>query len=170
MNPENSQNRKEHSANEGSAVSAACFMADEGTSDHAFKAEGFTSCSEFLPVLDNHQTFSDSEGNIQTESPSCSACPLKDCPTRGMIEEKMAEILAAEESNPLSPAQMIAASGRVFVFPLICAVLGIYGMNALQIEKLSEEVSSVLGAAAGFFAGLVLVQFVLIFKRFSNGQ
>lgn len=169
MNLEKSQNCEDSSHPENGELPAEFSSINDDALTKTFSEENVAHCSRgaidsnrSLPLLSPK-----TDGN---EAFSCSVCPLKNCPTRGIMEEKLGEISAAEKACLLSPAQMVLASGFVFIFPLICAVAGIYGMNAIRIAEIPEDIRPVLGAIVGFFSGLLLVQSVLTFKRFWNGQ
>lgn len=105
---------------------------------------------------------------------SCSACPIRDCPTRGLVTPELQAALEAERDSTMTPGQMVASSTAVFLFPLICAVAGVFAWNESGIGSLSQEAGSVCGAVTGFLSGLLLVQLImkLIMKlmRFRNGQ
>ncbi len=89
---------------------------------------------------------------------SCVTCPVKECPTRGLAESQIVAVREAERGARLSPIQMIFWSATVFLFPLICAVIGICCWESISecvgIRWLPMEAGHVVGAFVGFVIGL----------------
>ncbi|MDO4628464.1 MAG: hypothetical protein Q4C70_04705 [Planctomycetia bacterium] len=94
---------------------------------------------------------------------SCATCPVKECPTRGLAESQIEAVLEAEQNARLSPVQMVFWSAMVFLFPLICAVVGIccwesVGGEVEGIKCLPREAGPVIGALVGFVTGLLVAR------------
>ncbi len=93
---------------------------------------------------------------------SCATCPVKECPTRGLAESQIEAVREAEQGAWLSPGQMVFWSAAVFLFPLICAVIGICCWESISesvgIKWLPTEAEPVVGAFVGFMTGLVVAR------------
>lgn len=101
---------------------------------------------------------------------SCASCPMQDCPTRGMAERERLAMLEAEKDCQLTPAQMTVLSLSIFIFPLLSALAGTFIGEIFHFASFSNETISALGALAGFFSGLLIVQLSLKLVRFRNGK
>lgn len=105
---------------------------------------------------------------------SCATCPVKECPTRGLAESQIEAVLEAEQNVRLSPVQMVFWSATVFLFPLICAVIGICCWESVSesvgIKWLPTEAEPVVGAFVGFVTGLMVARLGVKIVRVGNDR